>query len=547
MATGCEGWNRGSTFRVLRPLLFALVLQVSGLLPQPFAVAQAPGYSKEEVAAQGGQAGTTSEPGIPVAERSTAIGRDMLMSGSRSIGSARGSVRGGGESAMLRYYQHRDVQPPSYAAIRIGPFYSDLGISQSVGYRYIRMEGTGVDFLTGNNRGQFLKDGSDFPLVSSLTLNNYLIISRHIDLEANIRVSYEHYPLKTQEDQLDVDLTDEGVYATFSSEFNLSRDTRLLVYDDILYRTDYVDTRGISDRYGGQEYEYFQNTVGADWDWKPSPFDNFSLSAARSDQIPFDDEFELQERVQYTEMASYQRELTAFATAGLLGEFAQSFYEVDTRSDIYMYGFSALVAAQLTRRVTGNAALGYQQSSYVDGPSGGSSRGSLSAGFELGHQISEEKSQTLSYDRTQTEAFEGGVDIRDLIGYRLQWDGGLFPGSLSTQFSMFDPQDEGRSGYSDWSTNVALQHQLTRLVRLRLSTMFSMRVNADSDVAIDPETPDINSDYQTLSVRLGAEMPITRKTAFVTYAEHADRTSDNENLAYTRDIIAAILIWSHEF
>jgi len=77
--------------------------------------------------------------------------------------------------------------------------------------------------------------------------------------------------------------------------------------------------------------------------------------------------------------------------------------------------------------------------------------------------------------------------------------------------------------------------------------MFSMRVNADSDVAIDPETPDINSDYQTLSVRLGAEMPITRKTAFVTYAEHADRTSDNENLAYTRDIIAAILIWSHEF
>ena len=450
---------------------------------------------------------------------------------------------------MLRYDQHREVTPPQYATLRIGPLYSDLGISQSVGYRYISMGGSGVDFLTGNSRGKFLKEGSDFPLVSSLNMNNYLIISRRMDLEANVEISYEHFPMKTQEDDLRINLIDEGIYGTLSSEYQPTRDTRILLYDDILYRTDYVDTRGYSDEYGGQEYEHFENTVGADWDWKPSSFDNVSVSASRSDVIPFDDEFEHQERVAYAEAISYQRQLTPFALAGLLGSFSQSLYEDDARSDIYMYNLSSFAAAQLTRRLTGSGSLGYQFSTYEGGEFEQSGHGSLSGSLGLGHQISEERSQRITYTRTQAEAFTGGVDISDSLSYGLSWEGGLLPGQLTAAFTSLEPQGSTRNGYSDWSIGVALRHQLTRLLQLSFSTRYTMRINeaVEEGSEIDSTTPDLYSDYETLAIRLGAQMPLTKKTSFNAYAEHADRTSESEDLAYTRDVIAATLTWTHKF
>lgn len=482
-------------------------------------------------------------------ERPTMSGSDMLMSGTRSIGSARSKVRGGegGQSAMLRFDQHREVEPPQYATLRIGPLYSDFGISQSVGYRYISMSGRGVDFLTGNSRGQFLKEGSDFPLVSGLSINNYLIVSRRMDLEANLGVSYEHFPLKTQEDDLRIDLTDEGVYGTFSSEYQPSRDVRILLYDDILYRTDYVDERGLNDRYGGQEYEHFENTVGADWDWSPSAVDNLSISVSRADTIPFDDEFETQERVNYAEAAGYQRQLNPFSTVGVLGAFSQSFYADDARPDVYMYGVSAFGGAQLTRRLVGNASLGYQFSSYDEEDGDDRSRGALSMGIGLGHEISEDKTHRLTYKRSQSEAFNGGVDVSDALAYGLLWEAGLFPGSLTTTFSSFEPQDSGRNGYSDWSTGLSLSHQLTRLLQVTLGTAYAVRINDDITGIVDPNTPDINSDYETWTIRLGAGMRLSKKTSFSAYAEHADRTSDNEDLAYTRDVIAATLAWTHKF
>jgi len=533
--------------RLISPLsllLFSFLLSAFCFTPR--ASAQAPGYSREEVSAR---EQAVREEGIPARRSSDSGGRDMLMSGSQSIGSARSKVRGGGggQSAMLRYDQHREITPPGYATVRIGPLYSNLGISQSAGYRYIRISGSGVDFLTGSSRGEFLKDGSDFPLVSTLSLDNYLIITRRIDLSANIEVSYAHYPLKTQEDEFRVDLTDEGVYGTFSSEFQPSRDTRLLLYDDILYRTDYIDTRGSEDRYGGQEYEHLENTVGADWDWQPSPFDNFSLSVSRIDVVPFDDEFGEQERVGYAEAISYQRQLSRFATAGVLGTFSQSIYDDELRPDIYLYGISGFTAARLTRRLTGSASLGYQFSSYSGGESDSDGRGTLSGSLGLNHAISESKSQDLTYQRTQAEAFSGGVDVRDAVTYGLSWKGGLLPGGLTSQFSSFSPQDSERSGYSDWSTSLNLQHQLTRLLRLDLTTSYDMRMNEASPVSSDPDTPDLTSDYQTWTIRLGTRMRLSKKTSFDAYAEHADRMSDNDDLAYTRDVIAANLTWTHKF
>jgi len=533
--------------------LFLFSFQLSAFIPSPSALAQAPGYSREEVAAHENAQpeGITQNASTATSTARNMVGSNLSIPGGQTIGAQRASTGGGIRSgvATLRYDLHRDIQPPQYATFRIGPLYSDIGLSQSVGYRYVRLDGGGVDYLINNRRGEIKDDGSEFPLISSLSLNNYLIITRHMDLEANVRVTYEHYPLDTQEDELRIDLSDGGeVFGTFSSEFHPTRDTRLLIYDEIIYETDYLDSRGTSDRYGGTAYESLKNTIGADWDWKPSPFDNLALSVSRKDTIPLGNAFTNQESVVYAEAVSYQRDLTRFSSAGLLGSFSQSLYDLESRSDIYMSGISAFAAAQLARRLTGNVSLGYQTSSSRGGISDGNRSGSVFGGGGVEHDISETKRQKLTYLRTQAEAFNGGVDVNDQTEYEFVWSGGLFPGTFSTTFASSKPQDENRNGYSDWTTGLSLRHQLTRLLELSLSTRYAIRKNdTSSTAATDTTTPDLNSDYETLSVRLGMGMRLTQKMQFSTYVEHADRTSDNENLAYTRDVFAATITWSHKF
>ncbi len=473
----------------------------------------------------------------------------LMPGGSSSIGAERSGVRGGGQSAMLRYDQHREITPPEYATLRIGPLYSNVGISQSIGYRYTRLSGAGVDYLEGNRRGDINDDGTEFPMVSSLTLNNYMIITPKIDLEANVSVNYYHYPMKTQEDETQINLSDEGIFATFSTQLLASKNSKILVYDDILYRTAYIDTRGLEDRYGGREYESLGNTAGLDWDWKPTPLDSVSGAASRRDTIPFDDEFERQKGYVYSEMLSYRRSLTPFMAAGLLGNASQSFYDVAERPDVFLYGISAFTGLRLSRNLTSDASLGYQFSTTsLDGAAGDQANGSLTTTLGLSHEISEARSQRLAYQRALSEAFDGGVDIADTLSYQYSWSSGLFPGSLSSSWSRFDPQDEGRSGYADWTTGLNVQHQLTRVLKLSLGATYAMRMNDDAvgDVA-DADLADTTSDYETLTLNASTGFRVTRNTLMSLYASHADRTSDSEDLSYTRDTVGATLTWAHQF
>jgi hypothetical protein len=474
----------------------------------------------------------------------------LMPGGSSLIGAARSGVRNSGDqSAMLRYDQHREITPPEYATLRIGPLYSNLGISQSIGTRYTRLSGAGVDYLEGNRRGDIKDDGAEFPMVSGLTLNNYMIITRKMDLEANISINYFHYPMKTQEDDLQIDLTDEGIFATFSTQLLASKNSRILIYDDILYRTAYIDTRGLEDRYGGREYESLRNTAGLDWDWKPTPLDSFSAAASRRDTIPFDDEFDRQKGHTYAEMLSYRRSLSPFIAVGLLGNASQSFYDEAERPDVFLYGISAFTGLRLSRNLTGDASLGYQISTTSSDAGTDDESSSMSASLGLSHEIAQTRSQRLSYQRSLTEAFDGGVDIADAIGYQYTWSSGLFPGSLSSSWSRFDPQDAGRNGYADWTTSLGMQHQLTRLLLLSLGATYAMRMNdGTTDAgAGEPALADISSDYETLTLSASTGFRVTRKTQLTLYASHADRTSDNDDLVYTRDIVGATLTWAHQF
>jgi hypothetical protein len=407
------------------------------------------------------------------------------------------------------------------------------------------MEGDGVGFITGNGRGRYLKDGFDIPLVSTLYLNNYIMLTRHMDFSFNVDVSYAYYPFNTQEDTWYINMSDEGVFATFSTEIELSRDMRLLLYDDILYQTDYIDTRGMEDVYGGEQYEHFENTIGADWDWMFSRYDNISASVSRRDVISFSDEFDDQEGEFYSEMIAYQRELTKFASAGVVGSLSQSLYDVERRPDINMYGISAFAVAQLTRSLFANGSLGYSFSTTPEDEY--DSAGSLVGSLGLGQQISKTRYHELTYNRSQQEAFRGGVDVTDTLRYHYDWESRYFPGTIRSEYSMYTPTGDLRGSYSDWRNDLDLQYQLTRRFRLLFNTSYDIRMNDPTEAEIDPSTPDVNSDYSTWTIRLGTDTPITKKMIFEIYAEHAQRFSDDENLAYVQDSIIASVNWTHKF
>lgn len=530
---------------------FLLFVFMFGVLVQftEHGYAQAPAYSREAVAARDAHLATE---GITQKDErlQSRMGSDMLMSGQRSIGNARNNVRrgghsGGGQSAMLRFDEHRDVKPPSDATVHLGPWYTDIGIGQQIGVQYIKLDGAGVKFNTQNGRGQYLKDGFETPLISTLYLNNYVILTRHMDLSFNVNVSYAYYPFDTQENALHINMSDEGVFATFSSEFEITRDLKLLLYDDILYQTDYIDTRGMKDVYGGQQYEHFDNTFGGDLDWRLTREDNLSFSASRRDVISFDKAFDDQEGVFYSELVSYQRELTRFAAAGLYGTAEQSLYTLDTREDVNIYGLGTFTSAQITRKLYGNASLGYNFSVYPDSDNS-TQDGSLALSLGLGDQISEEKYQSLNYDRSQTEAFRGGVDVTDTLRYQFRWDSRFLPGTFDTSYRLYTPTDN-RGGYSDWNTSANVNYQLTRRWNLKFMTSYQIRWNDPSKVEITSGNPDINSDYATWVFRVDTSRPITKKINFNIYAEHSDRMSDNDNLAYTQDSVGAYLDWRHKF
>lgn len=515
---------------------------------QHSAFGQAPAYSREAVAAR--ERSYAERYGIKMRDENpnldSRLGGNMLMTGTRAIGDTRRDIRNreGGETAMLRYEQHREIKPPAHSTLKIGPWYTDLGVGLSVGAQYIRMSGNGLGFIIEHRRGKYLKDGFDIPIISTIYMNNYIILTRNIDFSFNIDVSYAYYPFETQEDYLSVDMSDEGVYATFSTAIQLSRNSRLLLYDGILYRTDYIDTRGMQDVYGGEQYEHFENTAGADWDWMVSQFDNISASISRRDIISFSEEFDDQEGVFYAELVAYQRELSRFASVGTAGEFSQSLYEVDSRPDINMYDFSVFSVVQLTRKLYGNASLGYGFStySYDSYDTDGSPIGSLG----LGHKISENRYQELTYRKSRKEAFRSGVDIRDTLQYRYLWRAGVLPGSFSSEYIKFSPTDDGRGDYSSWLNRVDLYYQMSRLWRLGFYTSYDVRMNNPFDFEINPDTPDTNSDYSTWKVHLGVDRPVTKNIKFVIYLKHAERFSDDDDLKYVEDAIVARFDWKHE-
>lgn len=463
----------------------------------------------------------------------------------------------GGRAAAqtVRFGPYREVAVPEYATVRIGPFYSDWLFTQTAGFRYTDSRGAGTDFLDFNRRGVIREDGAEYPLRSTFSMRNYLIVTRQIDVEFAARATYAHYPNQTQEDELDIDLGEEGILGTFSMGFQLTPFVQGTLSDQMLYRTDYIDTRGISDRYGGERYVYFYNTARADLNWLLARKQEVSVAVSRSDMIPRDDAFAEQERYWYEESVSLRHTLSEGVSVGARAGFVQTRYASSERSntDRESYGlFSRVERGGIPLTASSTLALGV---GYTRGESStrltedgrqteGDEEQTITGNASLATQLRRNLAHSVSYDRGMRSGFDSDFEIFDSLEYRIRWTGAAAAVTLYTRWLEVRPSAEGGNGYTDRVTGAEAAFPVTSFMTLDASSSYAQRENR---FTLAEGALESTNDYNTWVSRIGTSFAITRSIDFIAYYMHIERESDNDNLSYQRNIYEAMLRYTHRF
>lgn len=464
-------------------------------------------------------------------------------------------LAGGAFAQKLSFSNHREIKIPEYALLRIGPFYSNLTFNQVAGYRYTRSEGTGTDFLFANRRGAIKEDGSEFPLKTSLSFRNYLLVTRNIDLDFSGRIVGEHYPLDTQEDDFYLDMVDEGIYGNLSTEIEITPFVKMMVYENAAYRTDYVDTRGVIDEQGGQRYENFQNDAGFMLDWLMAPEKNLHLDVGRKDVVPMEEgSFDDQECVTWSENIGYEQQFNVFMSGGLRGGLNQAEYESTNRADSSSYSVSCFADAMLTKRTTGNASLGYSGGSVGSGsPRYGESNenpGTVIGGLTLNTRLNRRAAHQYGYIRSQRGGFNAAFEVWNEALYRFTWSGDFTTFKLSSRHSLVETSSDITGDYLDWRNGIEISRELLAWLTLDFDAWYTIRENktvASSDATGLDTDIEWRNDYDTWMGRLGTTFNLTEKLDFRTYYQYVERLSESEDLEYNRDIFVAQFSFTHKF
>lgn len=334
-----------------------------------------------------------------------------------------------GEAQTLRFEAFKDMSLPDNANLRLGPFYSDWAVMFSAGYRYVTSSGPGAQYLYGDNKGRYRKDGDEFPMVAELGMKNYMLISRYMDLDISCRLRYNYFPNGTEENWFSFEIsgpalsarmgsfsflmTDKtwvgqydagsgrlmvsdqtwigsyngqyvsayageagrgaagGYSATLSSQFELTQFVRGRIYDAPSYRVDYVDARGINDNVSGDSYHVFQNTLGLDMDWLMAKDKNLGYSASRTDTIPMQDtadsnRFDVAKSVIYRQTLFYQQKVNPLCSVGARADWWWRYYLSDGRGDQFQQDYSVYGIADVTENSSLSASIGHSSATLKD-------------------------------------------------------------------------------------------------------------------------------------------------------------------------------------
>lgn len=477
------------------------------------------------------------------------------------LGSLLLAAAGSATAQNLRYSNYREVGVPDYATFRLGPFYSNWAFSQTAGYRYSRSSQAQTDVIRGEGRGQIQEDGSELPLISTMAFRNYLIINRRTDVEASVTVGYEYYPLGTQDGGWFVTPPGAGITGDFSLQFQLqpsqSPDIKCRIYDRPYYRIDYVDVRGQTDLYGGRRYEHFDNVLGMDVDWLTAKDQNLAISASRSDVIPFGSRFDDVRSTTYGESQAYEWQVNPLWMVGADASYSYSMYPSSDRGNAFGQNYGGHTELAPTERTKLNGALGYSLYKLVSpGPgedSGSSAAVVGSAGLKT--QLSKHVSHGLSVNRTQSGGFRTALEIDTSVSYTISWASEWLTAGAFATYSKNEPRLTDLPGYSAVTYGLSAKHPLTKRVDLLGSTSYDTRysdspstVSTNSPVTASLlEDPTLTTDYSTWVSSLGLAFQLFKEVSLSLSAEHAERFSDNDSIAFTRDTFWALMTYTHQF
>ncbi len=458
----------------------------------------------------------------------------------------------GAQAQSLTFENHREIKVPEYATLRIGPLYSMLTFSQSAGYRYVKTSGADIDFVYDNGMGEIQADGSDFPLISTINMRNYLLVTKTCDLDLSLNASYEYYPMGTQADAFTFDLSDEGIYGNLSSEFELTDFVKGRVVERAVYKTDYVDIRGLTDKYGGQQYKHFDNNFSLSLDWLMARNDNIAAQLSREDILSMEDGFEEQDRTSYMEDLGYEHRFSKDLVSGVKSAFTQDSYtSVTNRPDAksaQLTGFSTWKATDVS---VVSAEAGYFVGAATDANMAYGNEdisgtvGVLSVDTKLAKRLS----HLISAGRSAEVGFTSSYDITEFAEYRLMYKDDYDSGSLFTRYQNVLPSISDLGTYIDWVTGADYRFPLSRIVMLSLLTEYTIRQNNDytADVQGEAIPAQYSEDYDTWRTKIGTGFAFTKEIYFDTYYEHIERISTVDEMSYSRDILAATFTYRHEF
>jgi hypothetical protein len=451
----------------------------------------------------------------------------------------------------LRFSNHREIQPPEYATVRIGPFYSLVEFSQSAGYRYVTTHGTGTDFLFGTGRGVIKKDGSDFPLISSLTFRNYMILAENADIDLSVQIGYAKYPRDTQEDEFFILLPEEGILGNISTEFAIGPFFKGTLYDNISYRTDFIDTRGMKDVYGGTAYEHLQNVAGTHMDWLLAKDMDAGLSFSREDVFVYQEQFEEQEHTTLSATFLLERELLPSLTAGLQTGISFTDYRVQTRPDSHLIDYSIFAkyqpgtVARLTERTSVSFGIGYSSGRTEELENEDTDhKGEITGYFDIQTALRKDLMHSLRVARSLQQGFNTPFEKSDRIEYRLKWNDEITETLFYSSWNRISLDDPSFPDYTDWTTGLELVYRVYPGISLLVISQYNIRNNEDGAMTTEPE---LQNDYNTWITRAGTEVGLTRYLKFATSIQHIVRTSMASELEYTRDIFSAELKYTRTF
>lgn len=489
---------------------------------------------------------------------------------------------------MLRYDEHAEQRVPDYATLRIGPFYSEIIFSQSVGYRYVTTSGTGTNFVFGNNLGEIKEDGSDFPLKTTLGFRNYLIISPDMDLEISFRFRADIYPMDTQEGEFAFELADEGVSAqiggfafrmtpegwfggyggdnynfyasdtgrgmsaNIGSEITFTPYVRGRAYDSPSYYVSYVDSRGYTDVQSGIRCETFQNILGFDLDWLMAKDKNLAWSIRRIDTFPQGEtnQFDNQRSAILETTLAYEQQVNRDLVAGAQGGLTWRDYPENLRGSQLQSDAELFAKARFTEFTTGDAAVGYSRGTLSDPGSYETEGTANTPTYRLGlrTQLTKKLYHAISLKRRMTAGYSAGIDVIDEVRYSIFWAGEFFDVAASTAWRTVDPRLTEETGYKDWISQLNITIPVTDRLSLYAASAYDQRNNDPWAIGAPHENdPTITADYDTWISSAGFSYLATKRATLNGYVQHMDRTSDDPLLQMTRDTVGINLVYTYIF